>query len=143
MAEPHAPDLIAARATVTLDARALDQLAPTTMDRLADLVAARLADRHATAEAPLLTVADAAQVAGVHPETVRRAIRAGALRAAGYAGKRPRLRRDEVERWLQEAASARESTRVGIRANRRIVRRSSRPVLGAALAAIKDSGVRS
>jgi excisionase family DNA binding protein len=116
---------------------------PPLYDRLADLVAARLADRRATAEAPLLTVADAAEVAGVHPETVRRAIRAGALRTAGYAGKRPRLRREDVEQWLQEAASARETARVGVRANRRIVRRSSRPVLGAALSAIKDGGVRS
>jgi excisionase family DNA binding protein len=43
----------------------------------------------------------------VHPEMVRRAIRAGALEAAGYAGKRPRLRREEVDRWLhaQEAVS--------------------------------------
>ena len=140
MAELHAADLIAARATVTLDARALDELAPRTIDRLADLVAARLADRRATAEAPLLTVADAAQVAGVHPETVRRAIRAGALRAAGYAGKRPRLRREEVERWLQEPASAQATSRAGIRASRRVDRRSSRPVLGTALSAIKDGG---
>ena len=140
MAEPHAPDLIAARATVTLDARALDQLAPTTIDRLADLVAARLADRRATAEAPLLTVADAAQVAGVHPETVRRAIRAGALRAAGYAGKRPRLRREEIERWLQDAASAHEPTRVGIRGES-----ESRPpelATGAGRRAVSDQGKR-
>ena len=31
--------MIAARATVTLDARALDELGPATIDRLADLVA--------------------------------------------------------------------------------------------------------
>src|SRR3954451_13119914 len=140
MAEPHAADLIAARATVTLDAGALDQLAPTTIDRLADLVAVRLADRRTTAEAPLLTVADAAKVAGVHPETVRRAIRAGALRAAGYAGKRPRLRRHDVEQWLTEPAPARAAAHGSTRSARRVVRAKARPVLGQALAAITNGG---
>ena len=137
MAEQDAGDVIAARATVTLDAGALDQLGPATIDRLADMVARRLAERRLAAEAPLLTVADAAEVAGVHPETVRRAIRAGALRAAGYAGKRPRLRRDEVERWLTEAAPARAAA-AGTRPVRRVMRASSRPVLGEALAAIAN-----
>ena len=84
-----ATETIAARATVVLDAQALDELGPRTIDRLADLVANRLAERRAAGELPLLTVAQAAEVAGVHPETVRRAIRSGALEVAGYA---PRLR---------------------------------------------------
>src|SRR5918998_5330779 len=101
-ARVHQPaaEVIAARATVTLDARALDELGPATIDRLADLVASRLAERRAAGELPLLTVAQAAEVACVHPETVRRAIRSGALEVAGYAGKRPRLRREDVDAWL-------------------------------------------
>ena len=87
-AAPQEPavEVIAARATVMLDARALDELGPATIDRLADLVANRLAERRAAGELPLLTVAQAAEVAGVHPCTVRRAIRSGALEVAGLRG---------------------------------------------------------
>lgn len=70
-------EMIAARATVMLDAQALDELGPRTIDRLADLVADRLAERRAAGELPLLTVAQAAQVAGVHPkQSVERSARA-------------------------------------------------------------------
>lgn len=72
-------------ATVTLDARALDELGPQTIERLAE---------------PLLTTPQAARAAGVHPETVRRAIKAGALRTAGYVGNRPRMRREDVDAWV-------------------------------------------
>ena len=140
MTEQHPVDVIAARATVTLDAQALDQLAPATLDRLADIVAGRLAERRREAEAPLLTVAEAAGVAGVHPETVRRAIRSGALRAAGYAGRRPRLRRHDVEQWLTEPAPARAAAHGSMRSARRVVRAGARPVLGQALAAITNGG---
>lgn len=95
-----APEQIRALATVTLDAQALDELGPRTIDRLADLVAERLAERRAAGEVPLLSASEAAEVAGVHPETVRRAIRAGALAVAGYVGQRPRLRRADVEEWI-------------------------------------------
>ena len=91
---------IRALATVTLDARALEDLGPQTIDRLADLVAARLAERRTATEQPLIATAVAAQLAGVHPDTVRRAIRSGALRVAGYVGNRPRLRRGDVEEWI-------------------------------------------
>ena len=101
-----ATETIAARATVVLDAEALDALGPRTIDRLADLVADRLAERRAAGELPLLTVAQAAEVAGVHPETVRRAIRSGVLEVAGYAGKRPRLRREDVDEWLHKTAES-------------------------------------
>ena len=91
---------IRALATVTLDARALEDLGPQTIDRLADLVADRLAERRTANEQPLIATAAAARLAGVHPDTVRRAIRSGALRVAGYAGNRPRLRRGDVEEWI-------------------------------------------
>jgi excisionase family DNA binding protein len=141
-----AGEVISARATVTLDARALDELGPATIDRLADLVASRLAERRAAGEAPLLTVAQAAEVAGVHPCTVRRAIHLGALEAAGYVGKRPRLRREEVDRWLYESGgSARASTSSGTpaRPTRRLARSTRPRVLGEALAAALNERERS
>jgi excisionase family DNA binding protein len=95
-----APEQIRALATVTLDAQALEELGPRTIDRLADLVAQRLAERRAAGEAPLLTTNDVAEIAGVHAETVRRAIRIGSLRVVGYVGQRPRMRREDVEAWI-------------------------------------------
>ena len=108
-AAPQEPavEVLAARATVMLDARALDELGPATIDRLADLVANRLAERRAAGELPLLTVKQAAEIARVNPCTVRSAIHSGALEVAGYAGRRPRLRREDLDRWLQRSAAAR------------------------------------
>src|SRR4051812_11772674 len=96
------PEAIRAVATVTLDAKALDELGPQTLDRLADLVAKRLGAREATGQVPLLTIADAAKVAKLSDSTVRRAIRLGELKVAGYVGKRARLRRSDVEAWLAD-----------------------------------------
>ncbi len=93
-------EAIHAVAVVTLDAAALEDLGPQTMDRLADLVAAKLAERHAAGEAPLLTTTQAAKVAGVNVETLRRAVRRGALPVAGFVGRRPRLRREAVDAWV-------------------------------------------
>jgi excisionase family DNA binding protein len=134
-----ATETIAARATVVLDAQALDELGPRTIDRLADIVANRLAERRAAGELPLLTVAQAAEVAGVHPETVRRAIRSGALEVAGYAGKRPRLRREDVDGWLHESAASvvRDSTGYPVRTpRRRLAVAGRRRVLGEAIEAL-------
>jgi excisionase family DNA binding protein len=91
---------IRAVATVTLDARALDELGPETMDRLAELVEARLVERRAAGEEVLLTPTSAAEIAGVHPETLRRAIRSGAIEVAGYVGNRARVRRAAVDAWV-------------------------------------------
>src|SRR4051812_30396139 len=91
---------IRALATVTLDARALDELGPETIDRLAELVEARLAERRTAGEEVLLTSAAAAEIAGAHAETVRRAIRSGAIEVAGYVGRSPRVRRSAVDAWV-------------------------------------------
>src|SRR5215218_6098234 len=141
-----AGEVISARATVTLDARALDELGSATIDRLADLVANRLAERRMAGEAPLLTVSDAARVAGVHPETVRRAIKTGVLEAAGYVGKRPRLRREDVERWLSDSGEtdrAATSSGVPARSSRRRARPDRPRVLGNALTAALNERERS
>ena len=87
-------------ATVTLDARVLDELGPETIDRLAELVEARLVQRRAAGEEALLTPTAAAEIAGVHPETMRRAIRSGAIDVAGYVGARARLQRAAVDAWV-------------------------------------------
>jgi excisionase family DNA binding protein len=98
MAEPES---IRTLATVTL---ALDELGPQTIDRLAELVAERLLEQRAAGAEPLLSTREAARVAGVHPDTVRRAIKAGALGTAGYVGNRPRMRRADVDAWVAGGA---------------------------------------
>jgi excisionase family DNA binding protein len=124
---------IRALATVTLDARALDQLGPETIDRLADLVEARLGERRVAGEERLLSAAAAAELVGVSPETVRRAIRSGAIEVAGYVGARPRVRRAEIEAWVARgqrpaaAVNAAKTARPGFRP------RPRRRVLGDAL----------
>jgi excisionase family DNA binding protein len=124
---------IRALATVTLDARALDELGSETIDRLADLVEARLARRRAAGEEPLLTAAAAAEVAGVHIETMRRAIRLGEIEVAGYVGSRPRVRRAAVDAWV--AGGTPDAPTVAVRRQTRPRRgRAAYPrVLGAAL----------
>jgi excisionase family DNA binding protein len=97
------PESIRTLATVSL---ALDELGPQTLDRLAELVAERLLEQRAAGAAPLLSTREAARVAGVHPDTVRRAIKAGALRTAGYVGNRPRMRRVDVDAWVAGGAPA-------------------------------------
>jgi excisionase family DNA binding protein len=104
---------IRAVATVTLDARVLEDLAPETIDRLADLVEARLMLRRAAGEEPLLSAAAAAELVGVSAATVRRAIRSGALPAAGYVGCRPRVRRIEVEAWVARGQRPASSSSAG------------------------------
>ena len=77
---------IRALATVTLDAQALEELGPETIDRLAELVEARLVRRRAAGEEPSLSAAAAAELVDVSPDTIRRAIRSGAIEVAGYVG---------------------------------------------------------
>jgi excisionase family DNA binding protein len=124
---------IRALATVTLDARALDELGPRTIDRLADLVEARLVERRAAGAEPLLTCAAAAELADVHVGTVHKAIKDGAMEVAGYVGRRPRVRREAVEHWIaagrRPAVAGPSPGRVGIARRREPARR----VLGDAL----------
>lgn len=129
----HGGESIQALATVTLDARTLERLGPETLDRLAELVEARLLLRRAAGEEPLLSAVAAAELVGVAPDTIRRAIRSGAIEVAGYVGSRPRMRRTEVEAWLARgrrpgsAWTAASSARPGFRP------RPPRRVLGDAL----------
>jgi len=95
---------IQAMATVTLDARTLESLGSQTLDRLAELVEARLMLRRAGGEEPLLSAAAAAELVNASPDTIRRAIRSGAIEVAGYVGARPRVRRAEVEAWVARGA---------------------------------------
>jgi excisionase family DNA binding protein len=132
-----AQEQIRALATVTLDARALDELGPRTLDRLADLVAQRLAERQAAGQAPLLNTGDVAEIAGVHANTVRRAIRSGALKVAGYVGQRPRMRRKDVDAWIASNAPPWTANEEPARSPRRARRQTGYPrVLGDALRAV-------
>jgi excisionase family DNA binding protein len=77
-----------------LDDVALDELARRLAPRLLELLPTGAAtDR-------LLSATDAASYAGVHPETLRRAIRAGELAVAGRVGRSPRLAHADVDAWL-------------------------------------------
>jgi excisionase family DNA binding protein len=130
---------IRALATVTLDAQALEELGPEAIDKLADLVEARLVERRAAGLEPLLTVAAAAELAGVHPGTIRTAIRDGAMDVAGYIGKRPRMRRAAVEAWVSAGRPSRAEVRRAGRVVGRRGRSSRRRVLGEALADLRLS----
>ena len=136
MAEPES---IRTLATVTL---ALDELGPQTIDRLAELVAARLMEQRAAGAEPLLSTAEVARVAGVHPETVRRAIKAGALSTAGYVGNRPRMWRADVDAWVAGGAPAIDALVTdGVRSRPPRLRRPGPPRrLGEALSSLMPEG---
>lgn len=72
-------------------------------EALAEL--ARLIGPHLPAVVPpeesgLLTTAQAARRASVHPETIRRAIRNGALPVAGRVGRTVRLAGADIDAWV-------------------------------------------
>lgn len=73
----------------------------------------------------LLSSADAARYAGVNVETVRRAIRSGALIPAARIGRSSRLTQAAVDSWLGETLPGHLQT--GRRAPRRQRRNSPRP----------------
>lgn len=66
-----------------------------------------------------LTVADAAEYASVHPETIRRAIRDGRLEVAGRAGKTLRLTQGAVDAWLGESPASKSEMAHSARPRRR------------------------
>lgn len=86
----------------------LDDLDPATLDRLAEALLPRILTRLDAAPAtrpsdgprPLLSAAEAAELTSVSVETVRRAVRSGAL-PAGRAGRRLRIHADDLEAWLR------------------------------------------
>jgi excisionase family DNA binding protein len=93
------------------------------LDRLAELLAPRLA-RIATAPThsaePLLTCAETAIWARVHVETIRRAVRSGALHAY-RVGREWRIASADLEAWLNREKPREHSARPRTR------RRSTRP----------------
>lgn len=83
---------------LALDEDALAALA----DRLRPLIAT---DAVAPSAAePLMTTSEAAELARVNVETIRRAVRSGALPAAAMIGRSPRISALALEQWLAETA---------------------------------------
>ena len=90
---------IRALATVTLDARALDELGPETIDRLAELVEARLVQRRAAGEEVLLTPTVAAEIAGVLRRRCGGRSARARSRSPATSGARPRCA-GPVDAWV-------------------------------------------
>jgi excisionase family DNA binding protein len=128
---------IRALATVTLDARTLEQLGPRTLDRLADLVAERLAQR---GHDGLLSTTAAGELADVSASTIRRAIRSGAIEVFGYVGNRPRVRRSAVENWVAMGRPPRAAIASERAPRQRTGARPPRRVLGEALRQLDQAG---
>lgn len=75
-------------------------------EELRDLVAE---SKPAAGDGPLMTVADAAQYARVHEDTIRTWLRHGKLQRF-KAGRELRVRRDDLERFLAAASNESELT---------------------------------
>ena len=67
--------------------------------RLAPFLPLRLERPKTLPEETMLTCGQAAQRAGTHVETIRRAVRSGALHA-GRAGRSPRIAPADLDRWM-------------------------------------------
>ncbi len=91
----------------SLDDDGLAELA----ERLAPFLAPRLAPATPveTQEA-MLTCSQAAQRAGAHVETVRRAVRSGALRA-GRVGRSPRIAPADLDAWVRASGRDEQTSR--------------------------------
>ena len=90
---------IRALATVTLDARALEQLGPQTIDRLADLVAARLAERRAGDEDRCSRSASRGNRGGASGDGAQ-GDPPWRARSGRIPGQRPRVRRSDLDEWI-------------------------------------------
>lgn len=112
--------------TVDLAALVADELEhrPDLLARIAVLVAPCMPD---ASPDRLLTPGEAADRAGVHVETVRRAIRAGRLPAAGQVGRSPRLTWPDITAWL-EAGRATTTSRTTRRPRSTTRRATTRPL---------------
>jgi len=77
-------------------------LAPAIREAVSEAVRAAAVEAVRPETEPLLTVTEAAEIANCHPETIRRAIKAGRLRAVTSLGRHPRLRRQVLEDFLSE-----------------------------------------
>ena len=73
------------------------------VDAIADAVADRVLERLDTREPPFLTVAEAADLAGVSTATVRRWIRSGRLTRHGGSPRRPLVERQALVDLLRGA----------------------------------------
>jgi excisionase family DNA binding protein len=86
----------------------VDDLDGETLDRLADVLAPRIAARlpaPAEPSVPLLTCAQAAVLCCVHVETIRRAVRSGALHACRN-GRVVRIAESDLTTWLRRTDQA-------------------------------------
>jgi len=90
---------------VTADRQLVELLAealqPVVIEAVDRAVRAALAGQASPKATPLLTVAAAAKIAGCHSATVRRRIADGSLPATRALGRHPRIRRDDLDRFLQ------------------------------------------
>jgi excisionase family DNA binding protein len=129
--------------TDRLLAALLDTLDDSALDRLAALLAPRIwalapDDAPGDGTARLLTCSQAAQHAGTHIETIRRAVRSGAL-PAGRVGRSPRIDPADLDAWLRGGMRT-GSTRPTVTATRARRPSARRRPLGDALAAMEPGG---
>jgi excisionase family DNA binding protein len=94
----HIAEEVARLLPLALDEDALAALA----DRLRPLIATHTVA--APAAEPLMTTGEAAARARVNVETIRRAVRSGALPAAAMIGRSPRISEVALEQWLADTA---------------------------------------
>ncbi len=84
-----------------------EQLAPVVAEAVAAGVRAAVAEQleHHAVPPRLLSVVEAAELAGVHAETIRRAVKSGRLPAVTSLGRHPRIRAEDLAAFLQPAAA--------------------------------------
>lgn len=81
-------------------------LAPTIAEAVRAEVREALAEQLRPPAESLLTIQQSATLAAVHPESIRRAVKRGALPAVRSLGRHPRIRRSDLELFLAPSAPA-------------------------------------